>query len=1401
MTPENPEISPPLAKTRQAVPESALMESAWHRAGTEIGAPQSQADGDPAQAWVGKSLGKYQVIGVLGQGAVGVVLKAHDPMIDRDVAIKVLANHLAVDATALARFVGEAKAAGKVNHPNVVAIYEICQDGPTTYLVLEYVAGGSLDKPRSGHEAISVLAVTQALTDACKGIGAAHAAGLVHRDIKPANLMRSADGSVKVADFGLAKTSADSARHFTQSGMLVGTPFFMSPEQCEGKTLDHRSDLYSLGATYYTLLTGQHPYEDTQSVFQLMYMHCHGPIPDPRSVNPALPEACSAIVARAMAKAPAQRYQSADEMAADLQLLIARLSSDKPVVTVIAPGATGHISLGAATRLPTRGGRQAERRQVTVLVCRSGVFESEAYLELEPEDQARLAREFQQGCAAAVGQFGGTSVQCNEQGLLACFGYPVAFEDAARRAARSALGLMDALKSLAEKMQREHELELGAWVGLHTGPAILEMADDAVTLVGEARTVALRLEDAASPGEIVCSDATHRLFRGEFRCAGLGCRNIKGLAQPIEIFRVEGIDQAPKPIRAAGQAGLTPLTGRDHEVNLLKDRWEQAQERMGQVALLIGEAGLGKSRLVHALKEHVLGQMAEAAADAPVIEWRCSPHFQNTGLYPAIEFFQRALAFSPEELPQTRFDRLLQHLESYGIAQPQAVPLWASLLSLPIPNRFPMLSLSPVRKREETFRILLEWLQTRAARTPVLFIVEDLHWIDPSTLEFLGQFLAAGLHDCVLTVLTFRPEFKTPWPALAHQTSLALNRLTRRQVGDLMRNKAGESLSEELVEEIYGRAGGVPLFVEEYTKMVEESGGLHQFGAGSAHGRSLLGRTIPATLQDLVMARLDRMEGNRDLAQMAASLGREFSYELLAAATALDEPTLHAELAKLVQAEILYPKGKTPRCTYSFKHALLEDALYNGLVKSKRQQFHARIAEAMDAKFPHIGDTQPELLAHHFTEAGLGEKATGYWLKAGIRSRQRSANCEAIQHLTKGLALLDALEQSPERAEQTLQVLTALGPAYIAVHGYATPEVGPLLERARDLCQRIGDSRRLFGIMLGMWEWRIVRGDLRLCVDLAAEGMAFAERLNDPGMMMEALFMPGVTMFYRARFADARACHEKALTEYDDRARTHFWSAYTGHDAGVTHRCYLALALWHLGYPDQARKVAHESCELARTIDHAFSLAHAVDFSSCLHQFCRLGADASAAAEEEIAIATEQGFPFWHALGTLHKGAGVLLQGRHDEALPLLLKGLHCFRASGAEVRVPYYLGMLGDAYTQAARFEDAHKALNEGLAIAEKNDDRFQEAELHRLKGELLRAESPDGVAAEACFRQAIQTARRQQSKAWELRATVSLSRLWQAQGRSAEARAMLTAIYDTYTEGFTTPDLVSAEALLRSL
>jgi class 3 adenylate cyclase/tetratricopeptide (TPR) repeat protein len=1336
------------------------------------------------------------------------VYLGHDSQLDRPVAIKVLRAGPGLPQAEAERFLQEARRLARLRHPGIVAVHDVGVHEGQIYLVSDYLDGPDLARWLRNNRPTwpEVVQIVAAVADALAHV---HAHLVVHRDVKPANILLTADRMPVLVDFGLALDEAQVGG--SERGMISGTPWYMSPEQATGTAhrIDGRTDVYSLGVVLYELLTGRVPFRTTNPLELLRQVREDEPQP-PRQLVPEIPPELEQVCLKAMAKRQQDRYTTAGDFAADLrQLLQARadVSVSRPmrVATPAGESSTATPLTPWPSTLPPPSSRsrarEAERRQVTVLVSGCELFESEAYLGLDPEDQAQVLGAIQQAWEQAVRRFDGTVVQCNEQGLLACFGYPVAYEDAAHRAARAGLGLVDGLKSIGGQLLHGHKLGPSPWVGLHTGPAIVEVKQDTVSLVGEARNVAVRLKQVADSGHVICTEATHRLFRGQFHCTDIGLRQIRGVPHPVQFYRVERIVPVGSVIDAMEPAALTPLTGRDHEISLLKERWEQAQEGMGQVVLVVGEAGLGKSRLVHVLKEHVLGQMVEGEVDAPVIEWRCSPHYQNTGLYPAIDFYERALAFGREEVPQARFDRLLRRLEQYDLARPEAVALWAALLSLPTSDRFPPLSLPPPRQREETFRALLEWLHVCAARRPILVIVEDLHWVDASTLEFLGVYLAESMDDRVLILLTFRPEFQTPWPALAHQTRLALTRLTRRQVGDLMRRKTAGAVPDAVVDQVYDRAGGVPLFVEEFTKMVQESGVLNPVGEGGIVAKALPAHEVPATLQDLVMARLDRMEGGLEIAQLAAVLGREFGYDVLSAVATVDEPALLSELAKLVQAEILYQKGRPPRSTYTFKHALLEDALYNALTRGKRQQFHRRIGEVLEARFPQTVETRPELLAHHFTEAGQTEKAIVYWLKAGQRSRARSALREAIGHLTKGLALLATLEESRARDERELQFLTTLGPTYIAARGYAAPEVGPILLRARELSQRLDDPQQQFGIMLGMWEWRIVRADLRLCMDLAADGIALAERLNDPGMMMEALFMPGVTLFYRAQFAGSRACHEKALAAYDDRQRTSFWTAYTSHDAGVTHRCYLALVLWHLGYPDQALQKAREALELARTIGHAFSLGHAVDFTAYLSSYCRLGAEVQAAAEEEITLGTEQGFQLWHALGMLHKGLAMLLGNRHEQGLPVLLKGYSAFRATGAEVRVPSYLAMLGDAYMRSGRFQDALQALNEGLAVAERNDDRCHQAELHRLKGELSLAESADEAATESCFQQAIETARCQESRAWELRATTSLARLWQRQGRRSEARAALAAVYGAYTEGFTMPDLKDAAALLESL
>jgi class 3 adenylate cyclase/tetratricopeptide (TPR) repeat protein len=1349
------------------------------------------------------AFGRYQVRRRLGTGGFGDVYLGHDTELDRPVAIKVVRAGPGRSQGESDPSLQEARRLARLRHPGIVTVHDVGVHHGEVYVVSDYLDGPDLGTWLTDHrptwrESAQIVA---AIADALAHV---HAQLVVHRDVKPANIIMVAGAPVLV-DFGLALDETQAGG--SEKGTISGTPWYMSPEQAAGMAhrIDGRTDIYSLGVVFYELLTGRVPFRATGPSELLRQVRDDEPQP-PRQLAPQIPPELERVCLRAMAKRQADRYTTAGDFAEDIRLVLLA-TADQSVSRQMA--VENPMAGSRDTRLATRRAdtvaplssrsrvRKPERRQVTVLVCGSDLFELEAFLELDPEDQAQYLRGFQDICEQSVRRLAGTVVQCSEQGLLACFGYPVAYEDAVIRAARTGLALLSDLKAWGPAKT----LEANPWVGIHTGPAITEVKEDIVSVVGEARNVAVRMKDVAESGKLICTEVSHRLLQGRFQCATLGQRQIRGMSQPVQLFDVTSIAESGSAALAAGPTGLTPLTGRDNEVSLLKDRWEQAEEGMGQIVLLIGEPGLGKSRLVYTLKEHVLGKTAEGATDAPVIEWRCSPHFQNTALYPAIDFYEHALGFGREEATDARFERLLKWLEGDGLARPATVPLWASLLSLPTREPFAPLSLPPVRQREETFRAMLEWLHMRAARRPILFIVEDLHWVDASTLEFLGQFLAEGLHDRILTVLTFRPEFKTPWPALAHQTSLALNRLTRRQAGELMRQQTGEAVPEALVAEVYDRAGGVPLFVEEFTKMVKESGALSGAAKEGTRVESLRPHSIPATLQDLVTARLDRMGGGGELAQLAAVLGREFDYDLLRAVAALDENVLHEELARLVQAGILYAKGQAPSCTYIFKHALLEDALYNSLIKSKRQELHRRIADAMESQFPQTAETRPELVAHHFTEAGVTDKAIDLWLKAGERSRERSAVHEAIGHLTRGRTLLGTLPESLERDERELRFLTALGPAYITANGYASPEVGPILLRARELCQHGNDEQQLFGIMLGMWEWRLVRGELLTCVDLAADGVALAEKLRDPGILMEAIFMPGVTMFYRGQFASARACYEKALSTYDDRARTKFWTAYTGHNAGVTHRCYLALALWHLGLPDQALKLGREACELARTIGHAFSLGHAVDFVAFLGHYCRLGAEVKAAAEEEKAIATEQSFQLWHALAMLHQGAAMLVDGWPDQALPLLQKGYDSFRATGAEVRAPTYLGILGDAYTQLSKFAEAHKAIDEGLAVAKKNDDRCHEAELHRLKGELLLAESADQAAAENCFQQAITTARRQESRAWELRATVSLARLWQRQGRNSDAHAALAAIYGTYTEGLTTPDLVDAATLLKRL
>ena len=814
--------------------------------GSQLGMEFIEEPPAAASISVPSTLGRYEVRRLLGSGGFGAVYLGHDGQLDRPVAIKVLRAGAGQRADP-ERSRQEARRLAQLHHPGIVAVHDIGVHEGEVYIVSDYLEGGDLaswmrDNRASWPEATRIaIAVLDAL-------GHAHARRIIHRDVKPANIILTTERMPVLVDFGLALSEEQAGAG--ERGLLSGTPQYMSPEQAKGAAhrIDGRTDLYSVGVVLYELLTGRPPFRATDLKELLRQVREDEPQP-PRQLVRDIPPDLERACLKALAKRQQDRYTTAADFAEDLQRVIQTgaspvtpasatpppaeappLSAAMPAPADVSSPTPIPASVDMRTPPSVRRAREAERRQLTVLVCGCDTFESEPYLELDSEDQANVLRAFLETCEKAVDRFGGTIVECSEKGVVACFGFPLAYEDAAGRAARTGLAILEGMKIPGQPFRAGDRLNLDPWVGIHTGAAVVESKGGAVSLagavslVGEARNVAVRLEDVAVAGQVICTEASHRLFQGRFQCASLGRQKIKGAAVPVELFRVEQVAVAGSLIDAVAPAELSPLTGRDQEVGLLKDRWDQAKEGMGQVVLLIGEPGLGKSRLVHTMKQHVLGQRIEGEVDAPVIEWRCSPHFQNTGLHPAIDFYERALGFDREVAPPDRFDLMLRRLEQYDLARPETVPLWASLLSLPIPDRYPPLSLSPVRQREETFRVMLDWLHTRAARTPILFVVEDLHWVDASTLELLGQFLAEGLHDSILTLLTFRPEFKTPWPAVAHQTTLALNRLTQRQAGDLMRKKAKRALPEAVVQQIYDRTGGVPLFVEEFTTMVQGSG-------------------------------------------------------------------------------------------------------------------------------------------------------------------------------------------------------------------------------------------------------------------------------------------------------------------------------------------------------------------------------------------------------------------------------------------------------------------------------------------------------------------------------------------------------------------------------------------------
>ncbi len=1335
-----------------------------------------------------QAFGRYEVRGFLGRGGFGTVYVGHDTQLDRKVAIKV-PHGLAPEHTGLS-FLGEARRLAQLRHPGIIVVHDIgLQDG-RLYIVTDFLDGVSLRDwikkgPLSPAQAVEIVArVADALMHS-------HAQRIIHRDVKPANIMLTGDAIPVLVDFGLSLSDVDG---LGSEQRILGTPAYMSPEQAQGLAhrIDGRTDIFSLGVVLYRLLCQRLPFAGDSVGETLRRIIEDDPQP-PRQMVPDLSAELERVCLKALARRIEDRYTTARDFALELRRAVPAAGT--------ASSSASDVTTQAELPLRVRPAAEPERRRLTLLLCNCEMADSTSSLDsLDPEDQHAVQRLFHRFCTEVAARFGGTMLPSTGREVFVCFGYPVAHEDAALRGVRTGVALLQELPRLNEQLSSEMGVRLAVWVGIHTGQAVVGDGDasrsEGISIVGEARNVAIRLEPLAELGAVTITGATRQLTQGFFTCESRGTHAVKGMTSPLELFRVLGETSAQHRLEVEEPTGLTPLIGRDTEVSILRDRWEQAAEGMGQVVLLIGEAGLGKSRLVRELKDHV-GQNSDTG-ELSVIEWRCSPYHQNSSLNPAKDFLGRLLRFGPSDTPGERLQRLAAHLERLEMTDPETLALFAGLLAVPT-DRQPTPTLSPQRLREKTQEVLLDWLDACVKLQSVLFIVEDLHWIDPSSLELLGLHVARGFNDRILTLLTFRPEFETPWKSKAHQTQIALNRLNKRQIADMMRRKTGrDQLPQRVIEEVAARTDGIPLFVEEFTKVLMEAPAVQESDSDSTASAVLKLQEIPATLEDLLMARLDRMASNREVVQFGATLGREFSYELLRAACSLDEPALQAELAKLVHAELLFMKGRPPRTSYTFKHALIQDAAYQSMLKRKRQQVHKKIAGVLVAQFSELTQTEPEQVARHYAEAGLVAEGTPYWLKAGLRCQATFANTEAIRHFMRGLELLATLPSSRERDEQELAFQVPLGVALFSERGYATPEVGPIFERARTLCLDVGGPSRLFYILWGIWAWRIVRSELALCGQLAKEMLTLAESLNDDSFRAEADYLPQVNAHYGGDFVTARRHGEESIA-LQEPAGCRVHAQGTGQNCSVTARNYLAMTYWSLGHVDRGLALARETAALGKELGHPFTLSFAYHHIAQVLLCSRLWDEALALVEQALVLAEEQGFKFWYASATIHRGICLAQLGRSDEGLALMHSGLDAFKGSGASLVVPIYHAFLGDVYLRRGQHVEALKNLEESFAWANRFGQLCHESETHRLKGEVLLAHSePRQTEAETCFQQAIEVARRQQAKSWELRATMSLARLWSKQGRCAEARTALEAVSTWFTEGFDTPDLREAKAML---
>ena len=1008
---------------------------------------------------------------------------------------------------------------------------------------------------------------------------------------------------------------------------------------------------------------------------------------------------------------------------------------------------------------------------------------------MDPEDLREVISAYQKCVADTVRRFGGFVAKYMGDGVLVYFGYPQAHEDDAERAVRAGLELVAAVSSL--KTHAPLQTRVGIATGLVVvGDLIGSGASQEQAIVGETPNLAARLQGIAEPNSVVIAENTRKLVGNLFELEDLGAQDLKGIAGSVRAYAALRPSSVESRFDALHAGELSELVGRDEELELLLRRWSKAKAGEGQVALLSGEPGIGKSRLTAALLERV------ATEPHTRLRYFCSPQHTDSALYPIISQMERAARFTYDDTAQAKLDKL-EALLAQNSTPPQGVALLAEMLSLPNDGRYPTLQLDPHQRRQKTLEALTAQMEALSRTNPVLMIFEDVHWIDPTSLEVLGRTVERLRTLGVLLIVTYRPEFEPPWIGRPYVTALSLNRLGEREIAAMIDRVTGnKSLSHDLRQDIVERTDGIPLFVEEMTKAVLEAAGerAKERAVAAIPSSSV---AVPASLHASLMARLDRLGSAKEVAQIGAAIGREFTHALLAAVVSKPEGELASALDRIVRAGLLFRQGVPPHASYIFKHALVQDAAYGTLLRPKRVELHARIARVLDQQFPDTKENNPEVIARHYAEAGLAPEAIDYWQRAGNRAAKRSANQEAVAHFRRAKQLLETLPDRAAFAEQELQLLIALGPALMTTRSSAAPEIGSIYARAGELARLTGRMADLFPTIWGAWLVAFISGDLPAAKRLLNELFTIANTTKENALILQAHHAAWPTFWVTGFLADALRHIDRGLAFYRPDAHSEQAFQYGGHDPGVCGYTTGALIRTAMGYLDHGNQEMEAALRLARELDHIPTVIHSLWCAADLYQVRREPRKVEEFTDVLLPLLSQHGSAVSLANVSMLRGWAKVVQKQGQDGIREVQDGLGAWRATASKFQVTFRLVRAAEACLFAGAKDDGLKLTDEAL---EQSGDIWFLSEVYRVKGELLHRPGQTSDVEE-CFGQALKVAQAQGARLLELRAAMSLARLWRDQGKVQQARELLAPVYGWFTEGFDTRDLKEAKALLDEL